>query len=237
MAGIFNLFGEISGLDKGQAVKPLVTSKTSIEVGVNNAKAIGQKPKGLSLRPSSEINIQARSSSFKQNALSVKQQDLLKPKLTQVDGNGCPISPTKDISNKMNQRPNKIKSLGMKKETSTNKVVKQQVFGEHIFKEPLPPKTSNKNIYPEPETLAPYCNLQFDFDDEYSMTLQRECKKMLSGTKHDWKPYDDEGFESDPEPLDLLEIPKIIESPVHFEDNIDQLSPALPEISDTEDFL
>lgn len=81
-----------------QLTNPLVRSKTYNELKPNKGGMESAKPKGLSLRSHSDMNVSQRvhSSSAKRNILSNKDQDCQKLKVTQIDSNGCPISPGKE---------------------------------------------------------------------------------------------------------------------------------------------
>ncbi|KOC60860.1 hypothetical protein WH47_05638 [Habropoda laboriosa] len=229
MASIFNLFGEISERDKDSVLKPLSRSKTSLEINNLARKNVGQsKPKGLSIRSNSDLNVPAAV----QNSFS-KQQENLKPKLTQLDSSGCPVSPRKDLlSKKLNESSNTLKDASLK-EIFNKKDVKLSIPSyESIFKKPLPPKKMIKKIYPEPERLAPYHDVQFEFEDIYTKTIENEFKELLMKKRNEEIPYIDEGFESDPECIDF-EIPELRTSPkLFYEEQAQCKTPDLPEISD-----
>jgi len=59
----------------------------------------GTKPKGLSIRSNSDMNISTTHSVNK--SMHNKEQDHLKLKVTQVDNNGRPISPGKQMPAKV----------------------------------------------------------------------------------------------------------------------------------------
>lgn len=97
------LNAQVNYLVTGQALKSLSRSKTSLGVSGASAKAlVQQKPKGLSIRSTSELNVatNSRLNSSGQNA-GHKQQECLKPKLTQLDNCGCPLSPRKQLAAKV----------------------------------------------------------------------------------------------------------------------------------------
>lgn len=71
-------------------IKPMARSKTSHEIRLNSLKT-GTKPKGLSIRSNSDMNISSIHSA--RNSTHNKDKDCLKLKVTQVDNNGRPISP------------------------------------------------------------------------------------------------------------------------------------------------
>lgn len=68
----------------------MARSKTSHEIRLNSLKTMeGAKPKGLSIRSNSDMNI-----SVKKNTHG-KEQECSKLKVTQIDSCGRPISPGK----------------------------------------------------------------------------------------------------------------------------------------------
>jgi hypothetical protein len=80
-------------------VKPMVRSKTSHEIRINSIKTMGgAKTKGLSIRSNSDMNVSQSiyPATIKKDVYNNKEQDFLKPRITQVDYNGCPISPGTD---------------------------------------------------------------------------------------------------------------------------------------------
>lgn len=87
----------------GQLVQPLAKPKSSFGVNVASAKALDQaKPKGLSIRPNSDLNIPSspRTNSLGQDTPK-KQQQYLKPKLTQLGSDNRPLSPRKEFAAKV----------------------------------------------------------------------------------------------------------------------------------------
>lgn len=230
MAGIFNLFGE-SNLNKGQVMKPLLKSKTTIGINETPVKTVvSSKQKGLSIRSNSNSNISAASqlNILNQDVLN-KQQEYLKPKLTQLDIGGRPISPGKDL------KANEYSTKSLKK--VPDKKSAQKLSDETIFKKPFLSKNYTKKRYPEPESLAPYCDMQFEFDDIYTKTIENEFKELLLKKKDEVLPYEDEGFESDPEQIEY-KMPTLCISPKSFDIEWRQCkTPNLPEISDNEDYF
>lgn len=80
-------------------IKPITRSKTSDEIRSNLLKTMGgTKPKGLSIRSSSDINVSynIHLANIKKNTYDNKQE-LLRLKVTQIDNNRCPISPGREI--------------------------------------------------------------------------------------------------------------------------------------------
>lgn len=79
-------------------MKPIAQSEMSHDIKLNSLKAMGAKPKGLSIRSNSDMNIShsVHSVNIKKNTDNNKGQDRLKLKVTQIDNNGRPISPGKE---------------------------------------------------------------------------------------------------------------------------------------------
>jgi len=89
----------VYNLSIGQ-IKPIPRSKTSHEIRLNSLKTMGgTKPKGLSIRSNSDMNISSIQSTKK--SMHDKEQDCLKLKVTQVDSYGRPISPGKETPAKV----------------------------------------------------------------------------------------------------------------------------------------
>ncbi|XP_076162146.1 uncharacterized protein LOC143144041 [Ptiloglossa arizonensis] len=236
MAGIFNLFGGISNHDKDQVVKPLSRSKTSLGVNGTSIKTLSQsKSKGLSIRSNSDSNVSATVCLNNQDVFN-KKQECLKQKLTQLDRNGCSSSLRKELTaKKLNEHPNKIKDLSPRKVIFNPKTVKlQKISDDYIFKKPLSPKKLITKSYPEPENLAPYYDMQYEFDHIYTKTMENKLKE-LSMKKNEVLTYEDEEFESDPEPF-KLELSKLCILFELFEEEYEKCcTPDLPEISDDDD--
>jgi len=92
MKNVYNLF-------LGQ-IKPIARSKTSHEIRLNSLKTMGgTKPKGLSIRSNSDMNVSSIQSAKK--SMHDKEQDCSKLKVTQVDSYGRPISPGKETPAKV----------------------------------------------------------------------------------------------------------------------------------------
>ncbi|XP_076233010.1 uncharacterized protein LOC143178328 [Calliopsis andreniformis] len=181
MASIFNLFGDITEPDKGQIV-PLSRSKTSLGVNMTPAKAIGQaRPKGLSIRTKSDLNIPtSRLNNLSQDGSS-KQQESIKLKLTQLDYVGHPVSPSKELAKK-DEHHSKLSGLAQKEAITDKKNIKhQRPLEEHVWKKPLPPKVFVKKSYPKPEILAPYYDMQNEFDIMHTKIIAYD--ETLFGTK------------------------------------------------------
>ncbi|KAK9296602.1 hypothetical protein QLX08_009437 [Tetragonisca angustula] len=204
MANIFNLFGEISKLHKEPVTKPLARSQSSIDISGTSLKNVSRsKPKGLSIRSNSDLNV-----SITTQNIPNKQQELLKP--TQKSFKCC----------------DKLKDISPKKGFNTKNIKLSVSHDESVFKRPLPLKNNNK-LYPEPESLAPYCDMQFDFDDVYNKSIENEFKGLLEKEENE-----DEGFESGSELIDF-EMPELrIPFELFDETEIQYKIPDLPEISD-----
>ncbi|XP_068980131.1 uncharacterized protein [Bombus flavifrons] len=229
MANIFNLFGEVSELHKGKskntwdpAMKPLARSKTSLGTNDTPLKNVSRsKPKGLSIRSKSDLNV----STTVQSSTPSKQQELLKPKLTQLD----------DSCQKPTISYNRMKDVSPKKVSNTKNIKLPESYGESIFKKPLPVTSNIHKSYPEPESLAPYYDMQLEFDDIYTKTIENEFKELRVKKERETVPYEDEGFESDLEQIEI-EMPELRKSPEIFDEEwIQYKNPDLPEISDDDD--
>ncbi|XP_043520551.1 uncharacterized protein LOC122534202 isoform X3 [Frieseomelitta varia] len=203
MANIFNLFGETSELHKEPVTKPLARSKSSLDISGTSLKNVSRsKPKGLSIRSNSDLNV-----SVTPQNIPNKQQELLKP--TQKSFGCC----------------DKLKDISPKKRFNTKNIKLPVSHDESIFKRPLPLK-NNKKLYPEPESLAPYCDMQFKFDDVYTKGIENEFEGLLEKEKNE-----DEGFESGSELIDF-EMPELrIPFELFDEREIQYKIPDLPEIS------
>nr|XP_033193010.1 uncharacterized protein LOC117158329 isoform X2 [Bombus vancouverensis nearcticus] len=222
MANIFNLFGEVSELHKDPAMKPLARSKSSLGTNDTPLKNVSRsKPKGLSIRSKSDLNV----STTVQSSTPSKQQELLKPKLTQLD----------DSCQKSTISYNRMKDVSPKKVSNTKNIKLPESYGESIFKKPLPVKSNIHKSYPEPESLAPYYDMQLEFDDIYTKTIENEFKELCVKKERETVPYEDEGFESDLEQIEI-EMPELCKSPEIFDEEWIQFkNPDLPEISDDDD--
>ncbi|XP_076753863.1 uncharacterized protein LOC143425180 [Xylocopa sonorina] len=233
MANIFNLFGEISKLDKGPIMKPLSRSKASLSINGGSMKNIVQpKPKGLSIRSNSDLNVPT-------TIKETPNKQELKPKLTQLDIDGRPISPRKEFATLPTKKPfgssDKIKDVSPKNLFNRKNTKSLGPSDESVFKKPWTPKNQMKKSYPEPESLAPYCDMQFEFDDIYSKTIENEFKQLLMQKKNKVILYEDEGFVSDQEQIDF-DMPEFCNSPKLFEEEkVQFITPDLPEISDCDD--
>ncbi|XP_011872741.1 PREDICTED: uncharacterized protein LOC105564734 [Vollenhovia emeryi] len=226
MSSIFDLLGGLAESDGGQ-IKPMARSKTSNEIKVNSLKTMGgAKPKGLSIRSNSDMNISSIHSARK--STHDKEQDCLKLRATQVDNKGRPISPGKQTpTKKLTAQSFKLKESTPKEDS--NKCTKKQL-NDGVFKKPLLPKKNIRRT-PKPEKLAYWCNDQHDFDYGYVEAVENEFKHLLCKGKENIKPSDKNIFLSDSENL-FLDIPKLV---VDKSFNEEPLSPNLPEVSDVSD--
>ncbi|XP_017762087.1 PREDICTED: uncharacterized protein LOC108552182 [Eufriesea mexicana] len=232
MANIFNLFGEKSELHKGPIIKPLAQSETTANINGASLKSINRlKSKGLSIRSRSDLNVPPII-----QGTPNKQQELLKPKLLHLNNNGKLTSPKKDLSfKKLIESSNKIRGTSPNRILNTKNIRLPESYDESIFKKPLPLKSHIKKNYPKPESLAPYCDMQSEFDNIYTKVIENEFKELLLKKRNDIMLYKDEGFESDPEFIEF-EIPKLhISSKLFNEKWIQHKIPDLPKLSDEED--
>ncbi|KAL6431982.1 hypothetical protein ACFW04_007431 [Cataglyphis niger] len=232
MSNIFNLLGGITESGRGQVMKPIGQSEISHDIKLNSLKAMGgAKPKGLSIRSHSDMNIShsTHSVNIKKNTEDNKEQDRLKLKVTQIDNVGRPISPGKETK-KLFAQPSKFKEPALKEMTAINKSTKAQ-SNEGIFKKPL---SSKKNIkqFPKSEKLAYWHDGQHKFDYEYIEIIEKEFKDLFSKEKENIKPSKEK--ELMPESPILLEIPKLAFDRA-FDEEDKFLFHDLPEISDISD--
>ncbi|XP_054002484.1 uncharacterized protein LOC128889120 [Hylaeus anthracinus] len=219
MAGIFNLFGGISDLDKDPVVKSLSRSKTSLGVhGASIKTPIQPKSKGLSFRSNADSNVPASLNlkSLNKDVFN-KQQECLNLKVSQLDSSGIsssPISPQKELpAKKLTCHPDKIKSVSPRNVIfDKNNVQSQKPFDDYVFKEPFLQRNLIMKSYPEPENLAPYCDMQAEFDNIYSVVLENKFSSVFLD-----KENEDEGFVSEPELLEV-ELPKLCLSPEFIEE-------------------
>ncbi|XP_012231487.1 uncharacterized protein [Linepithema humile] len=235
MSNIFKLLGEIAEPDRSQAMNPILRSKTFHEIKLNKGMG-GTKPKGLSIRSNSDMNIShsPHLGSAKKNIYDNKEQDCMKLKVTQLDNRGCPVSPgRKTLGKKLTSQPVKFKE-SLKEGTPIMKDTKsQKTLNDGIFKKPSLPKKNVKK-FREPEKLAYWYDAQEEFDHGYIETIEKEFKNLLSKEKENIKPNKKEKLVSDPEMLVFSNIPKLVLDK-SFED-YKKLSPVdLPEMSDLSD--
>lgn len=60
-----------------------------------------------------------------------------------------------------------MKDVSPKKVFDKNSMKLPKPSDETMFKKPLPPKIYARRAYPEPENLAPYHDVQFEFGTTY----------------------------------------------------------------------
>ncbi|KYN01838.1 PREDICTED: uncharacterized protein LOC108774728 [Cyphomyrmex costatus] len=213
MSNMFNLYAES---DKGQT-KSMTPSKTSQEIRLNPSKTMGgTKPKGLSIRSNSDMNIPSVYSAKKNT--HVKEHDS-KLKMTQIDIQGRPISPGKRIEER--------KQIGQSNKTSKKPL-------NDVFKKPLLPKKNIKRL-PQMEKLAYWHDDQYDFDYRYIDTVEKEFKDLFSKRKENMKPDKQSVLVSDPETLLLSNMEKLIPDRTFDEEHMKYLSPNLLQVSDISD--
>lgn len=227
MAGIFNLFGDLPESCRGSVVKP--RPKTALGINGGSLKNVGQtKPKGLSIRSNSDLNVPTTPN--KQDA--AKQQESTKLKLTQVDKDGQAVSPRKNLLPKKESVKSKDASPKISFEKMDIKL--KMPLDDSVFKKPFTPKNRNKKSYPEPEILAPYCDMQFDLDDIYTKPLENEFRELLMKKRNRVVVCKDEEFALDRERIDI-KMPEFTVSP-RMIDNYRVEDVDLPAVSDDDYF-
>lgn len=239
MSNIFNLLGGIAESDRGHMMKPTGQSEMSHEIKLNSLKATGTKPKGLSIRSKSDMNVShsTHSVNIKKNTCGNKEQDCQKLKVTQIDNSGRPISPGKETK-KLIAQPSMFKESVLKETTVIKKNTKGQL-NEAVFKKPLPFKKNIKQ-FSKPEKLAYWNDDQYKFDYGYIETIEKEFKDLFTKEKENIKPLEERELMTSGTPT-LLEVPKLV-----FERSFDEehiklpsinfcLAIDLPEISDISD--
>ncbi|KAL0108394.1 hypothetical protein PUN28_015143 [Cardiocondyla obscurior] len=224
MSNIFNLLSGLAEPNEGQ-IKPMERSLTSHEIRLNSLKNGGAKPKGLSIRSNSEMNISAINS-IKKNKQE-NEQNGSKLKVTQLDNVGSPLSPKKlNSSKKLITQSSKLKETAFR-DSTTNKCTKNQLSHD-VFKKPLVPK-KNIKTFPKPEKLAYWSDDQHNFDYGYIKTIEKEYKDLSFKEEKNQKSHQNNLLASESE--NLLDIPKI-----KFDDTCDEdLCPDIPNISDISD--
>lgn len=158
MSNIFNLMGGIGELDKGQ-VKPMEQYKICHDIRPNSTKTMGTKLKGLSIRSNSDMNVsQSTHPATVKKDMYNKEQDFSKLKITQVDTNGCHISPTSE-----KKLCSKFKECTLKEEIA-----------------PMPAQTAKFSL---PEKLAYWHDSQHEFDYGYIDDVEKEFQDLFSKKK------------------------------------------------------
>ncbi|XP_012542998.1 uncharacterized protein LOC105840579 isoform X1 [Monomorium pharaonis] len=235
MSNIFNLLGGLAESNGGQ-IKPITRSNTSHEIRVNSLKTMAStKPKGLSIRSHSDMNISSISNiQSSKKSIQGREQDCSKLKVTQIDSKGRPISPGKEISAKtLIAQSSKFKESVLKEDSMLNKCTKKQL-NDGTFKKPLLPKKNIKK-FPKPEKLAYWHDNQYDFDYGYIETIEKEFKELLSKEKENIKPCEENILASDSKTSLLPDGPKLILDETFDEEYKKLSSLAVLEVSDLSD--
>lgn len=206
MSTIFNVFNNMNEHNRILATEHITEAKLLGHTSGIVAKKIEQcKPKGLSLRSKSDLNIPMNNYSTplkKDNNkdLFFSKSEVHSKQLLQV-----PKEFTKTESSELNK--------------------------EKVFKEPFGTERINKKIFPEPEVLAPYYDPQLELDDIYDVALENEFSNYILNVQDDM----DEGFASEAEELSYPEISTLQLSSNFSDDEYGSYgSLGLPEISDDE---
>lgn len=212
MSTIFNVFNNMNSHKQFLTGEHLKERKLAEQTSGAVPKKFEQcRPKGLSLRSKSDINIPANSYS-----IPIKK-----------DCSNDSFFSGSEFFNKQ--------SLQIPKEfikTESSEMNKEKVLQENIFKKPFEIKEINEDMFPEPEVLAPYYDPHQELDDIYSMPLQNEFLCLLN-----LQDDVDEGFGTDPEELSYPEISTLdLSSNFYDHEYTNYGSPELPEISDDENF-
>lgn len=171
------------------------------------------------------------------SSVSLKSTSLLKPKGLSVRSNSeINILASPHTNNAKSDTNIKEQGLRKKKEVVESKKAKLQKSNEYCFKRPLSPKQRTKSTsFPEPEKLAHYYDFESAFRNVSNINLENELKELLNRKQKVVKPFQDEGFESDPEPCASPNIP-LMSLPFDFSDSMlkeDEI-PDLPSLSDNE---
>ncbi|XP_012271152.1 uncharacterized protein LOC105694775 isoform X2 [Orussus abietinus] len=206
MSNIFDLFAGVGEPRKQTSVLgysrgtmcPMTKSKTMGSMLEPPLKSglVTRKPKGLSLRSNSDLN---RPSTPLPNVSksSDSELDYCKPKLTQLDISGRPVSPrNKDKSSKVNE-PLKMKSEKASSLKNISLKAKKSL-DESCFKKPLTPKMANKknDRLPEPEILAHPYDQEREFNYLFSESIDKEFNNLMKVLNFSKNKNEDEGFET-----------------------------------------
>ncbi|XP_046487504.1 uncharacterized protein [Neodiprion pinetum] len=251
MAGIFDLFGKTDDPiqrapimpEHGRASKqrnhlegPVATPVKLF--GTNN----GCKPKGLSMRSYSDLNINTASSKPSMSLKNKKQTETLKPSVTQMDLDGKPVSPrskSQQFLKVKDLKPLSTKTSSPKsKFLEVNSVVK--LHKNDVFKKPLTPtviKNTRSSSQPEPEKLAFYYDEEENYMNTDDQPTAPDFEELVANFTRSIQTYDDEGFESDPEMLPFPVLPELkLRACLKSEQELDEDSLSLPDISDNDEF-
>ncbi|XP_014615278.1 PREDICTED: uncharacterized protein LOC106793132 [Polistes canadensis] len=209
MASVFNVFSNTSNNIMSTTEHFKETKSINYTSGIM-AKSFDQcKPKGLSIRSKSDLNIAATSS----------------PITFKKDESNNSFFPKNELINKQllfaPTEFDKAESV----EFNKDKIFEQNILR---FKEPyVVEKDIQNSIFSEPEDLAPYYDPELELNN-YNINLENEFSKCMLHAQDDT----DEGFGSEMEELSYPEM-TIHEQSMQFSD-YDCGSPHLSEISDNE---
>ncbi|KAK2586686.1 hypothetical protein KPH14_011728 [Odynerus spinipes] len=208
MSTIFNVFNNLNEHKRFLTGEHLKETKITGQV----KKVEQYKPKGLSLRSKSDLNIPTNNYSTP---------------LKKDDSNNLFFSKSELPNKQLLQVPKEFTK------TESSELNKEKVLEENIFKEPSGLENMYKQVFPEPEDLAPYYDPQLELDDVYNISLENEFSKFMLNIQDDT----DEGLGSDLEELSFVEMPTVL-LPSGFIDNEYENygSPELPDISDDDTF-
>ncbi|XP_058792247.1 uncharacterized protein LOC131664846 isoform X1 [Phymastichus coffea] len=245
MSGIFNIFSESENRSSVSIHKGKETSlplgslklKTNENTGLlptKNALYIQLKPKGLSVRSKSDLNVAAVSNNSNSKKLHPKDCIAFKSCIPEKKT----ISPLKVKTPKSksltNITPKKLSPKMFTSKILSPKIsssIQQTVVGElTVFKKPATPK-QNLSKYPEPEYLACHIDEYQFMNEEVEQIFNDDRKFLKSVLKHNntTVSLEDEGFISDSS-HDSFDVSIGLSSPEISCNNVE-----LPEISDCED--
>ncbi|XP_043271768.1 uncharacterized protein [Venturia canescens] len=254
MSGIFDLFSgtgnsvntQFSSGSTDPAKKSTMSSLNLGPVTGMTAKNIAlarPKAKGLSIRSKSDLNVTRFGPNGERSPIkkSPIKAHLLKPEIGPFSNISKQLSPrSRDKNSKLQVLKSKqLKAASSKFKSPDNIMPVEKMQAEaSLFRKPFTPKLNRKpsQVYPEPQKLAPYCD---DENDLYSMTLNldRDFVRLVSLSRSPVKPFEDEGFESDPE---FISVPPCGDREDRFEEIVSDESPSLPNLSEDDfddDFL
>ncbi|XP_015119382.1 uncharacterized protein LOC107042730 [Diachasma alloeum] len=237
MSGIFNLFGGTNVTSRNQQKIGSTDALGRFSVKTNALGAGGgplkqgstPKPKGLSIRPKSELNVCTPSQ---------KTFTLAKGKVNTLDCAMRPSTPRqKEVVSKLQiVREKQLKSLSpTSKSPYFNLTIKQKGTDDLLFRKPVTPKSSEKTrfVYPEPECFPIYT------DDHlvppYSLDSDLEALKKIRKAKCEVQIVP-EGFDSDPELPLTPPMSPVLSSKFELPDvSLDLDPPDIPVFSDSDD--
>ncbi|XP_011498607.1 PREDICTED: uncharacterized protein LOC105362812 [Ceratosolen solmsi marchali] len=236
MAGLFSIFNEAENntnlsLSKGKEAQLHVSSKMKFHGNVSTPAKIfthsQNKPKGLSIRSKSDLNI---SSTHNSESSKLNSKECLKSQSNkQSTPNKQAILP---IKTKMAKNKSFENIIGKKLSPKISSPIMQNVVDNFVFRKPEAPKQPKKLIKcSEPENLAYYFDHNKHMNEEMDSIFNEERRLLRAARKLDESnpPCDDEGFISGSE-IDFFEIHSEISSSKSTLRDVE-----LPEISDIED--